>query len=171
MKDRREVLTGLALLVGVGALEALLLRIAGPPSSHLRVLADLANPMAEPLEGTLAAFALAAEGIAGYLVLALALRTSAHLPGVVGQAANHVERLLTVPAVRRGIDALLGGALIAQLAFAPVSTGTGIGTAQPLPPAVATADAIVSAGAPGSDAVTWMVGKSTLGSVETGSRR
>src|SRR6266540_2919976 len=63
MKDRREVLTGLALLVGVGALEALLLRIAGPPSSHLRVLADLANPMAEPLEGTLAAFALSAEAL------------------------------------------------------------------------------------------------------------
>jgi nucleoid-associated protein YgaU len=142
MKDKKECLAALALLVGVGALEALLLRVAGSPSGHLRVLADLANPMAEPLEATLAALALAAEGIAGYLVLTLALRTSSHLPGFVGQAANHAERLLTVPAIRRGIDALLGGALIAQLAFAPVSTGTGIGTGQPLPPAVATADTI-----------------------------
>jgi hypothetical protein len=142
MKDNREALAGLALLVWLGALEALLLRIAGPPSCHLRVLADLANPMAEPLEGTLAALALAAEGIAGYLVLALALRTSSHLPGLVGQTASHAERLLTVPAVRRGIDALLGGALIAQLVLAPVSAGARIGTAQPSPPAVATADAI-----------------------------
>ena len=36
---------------------------------------------------------------------------------------------------------------------------------------VATAEAIVSGLAPGSDADTWMVGKSTLGSVETGSSR
>ena len=36
---------------------------------------------------------------------------------------------------------------------------------------VATAEAMVSGLAPGSSAVTWMVGKSTLGSVETGSRR
>ena len=36
---------------------------------------------------------------------------------------------------------------------------------------VATADAIVSGVAPGSDAVTWMVGKSTLGRSLTGSSR
>src|ERR1700716_2527567 len=36
---------------------------------------------------------------------------------------------------------------------------------------VATADAIVSGFAPGSCACTWMVGKSTLGSAFTGSRR
>ncbi len=36
---------------------------------------------------------------------------------------------------------------------------------------VATAEAMVSGLAPGSSAVTWMVGKSTLGRVETGSRR
>ena len=36
---------------------------------------------------------------------------------------------------------------------------------------VATAEAIVSGVAPGSDAVTWMVGKSTLGRSLTGSSR
>jgi hypothetical protein len=36
---------------------------------------------------------------------------------------------------------------------------------------VATAEAIVSGLAPGSSAVTWMVGKATLGSVDTGSNR
>jgi hypothetical protein len=36
---------------------------------------------------------------------------------------------------------------------------------------VATAEAMVSGLAPGSSAVTWMVGKSTLGSVDTGSWR
>ena len=36
---------------------------------------------------------------------------------------------------------------------------------------VATAEAMVSGLAPGSSAVTWMVGKSTWGSVETGSKR
>ena len=36
---------------------------------------------------------------------------------------------------------------------------------------VATADAMVSGLAPGSSALTWMVGKSTLGRVLTGSRK
>ena len=36
---------------------------------------------------------------------------------------------------------------------------------------VATAEAMVSGLAPGSSALTWMVGKSTLGSVDTGSSR
>ena len=36
---------------------------------------------------------------------------------------------------------------------------------------VATAEAMVSGLAPGSSAVTWIVGKSTFGSVDTGSRR
>jgi LysM repeat protein len=119
--------------MGIGVLEALLLRITGPPPTHLHVLADLASPMAEPLEGMLAALALAAEALAAYLVLALALRTLTHLPGFAGQVANTAERTLTVPAVRRGLDGLLGAALVAQLALAPASTGTGIGTVQALP--------------------------------------
>src|SRR5579883_2064260 len=36
---------------------------------------------------------------------------------------------------------------------------------------VATADAIVSGEAPGSEALTWIVGKSTFGRSDTGSRR
>ena len=36
---------------------------------------------------------------------------------------------------------------------------------------VATAEAMVSGLAPGSSALTWMVGKSTFGSVDTGNRR
>ncbi len=136
-EDSNPFMHTLALLMGIGALEALLLRIAGPPSGHLHVLAELTSPMAEPLEGILAALALAAQALAAYLVLSLALRTLTHLPGLVGQVAHHAEQALTIPAVRRGLDALLGGALIAHLALTPVSSGTGISAPQAPPPAVA----------------------------------
>lgn len=134
-RDSRGFLPASVLALAIAVLEMLLLRIAGPPSSHLRVLADLASPMAEPLEGVLAALALAAQALGAYLAFALALRTLTHLPGLVGEAANHAERLLTVPAVRRGLDALLGGALLAHLALAPPPAEGGVGTLQP-PPAV-----------------------------------
>lgn len=132
-RDNRSSLPTLTLALAIAVLELLLLRVAGPPSSHLRVLADLASPMAEPLEGVLAALALAAQALAAYLLFALALRTLTHLPGLVGQAASHAERLLTVPAVRRGIDALLGGALLAHLALAPPPTEAGTGALRPRP--------------------------------------
>jgi nucleoid-associated protein YgaU len=130
---RRFILTA-ALLIGMAALEGLLLRVAGPPSSHLRVLAELGSPMAEPLEGTLAALALTAQALAAYLVLALALRTLTQLPGFVGQLADRAERMFTVPAVRRALDALLGGALLAHLVVAP-PTAASVTATMPAPPA------------------------------------
>jgi hypothetical protein len=143
MQEERNVLPGLTLLIGLGALEVLLLRIAGPPPGHFGVLVDLVNPMTEPLEGMLAALALATEALAGYLLLALALRTLTHLPGFAGQVANRAERMLTIPAVRRGFDALLGGALIAHLALAPTSAGSETDTVPALPPTVATVAASI----------------------------
>src|SRR6266511_2219068 len=136
-RDRPALLPPLVLLLGIGVLEALLLRIAGPPSSHFHVLTDLLSPMAEPLDGILAALGLAAQSLAAYLVLALGLRTLTHLPGVAGHVADQAEHVLTIPAVRRSLDALLGGALIAQLALTPA--GTGMGAFPAPPPAIATA--------------------------------
>jgi hypothetical protein len=130
----RRFIPTAALLIGMAALEALLLRIAGPPSSHLRVLAELVSPLAEPLEGTLAALTLAAQALAAYLALALALRALTQLPGFVGQLADRAERMFTVPAVRRALDALLGGALLAHLVVAP-PTVTSVAAAMPARPA------------------------------------
>jgi LysM domain len=137
--DRRRLLGSFGLLMGAGALEGLLTRIVGPPSGDVHALAGLVSPMAEPLEGILAALALAAHALAAYLVLVLGLRTLAHLPGLAGRAAHHAERVFTVPAVRRGLDALVGGVLIVQLALAPTATGVGPGSLHARPPAVAMA--------------------------------
>ncbi|HZD72193.1 MAG TPA: LysM domain-containing protein [Actinomycetes bacterium] len=136
-RDIRQCLLALPLLVGLGAVETLLVRIAGPPSGHLRVLAALTSPITEPLAGVLAALALAAQALAAYLALALALRTLTHLPGLAGRAADHAEQMLTIPAVRRSLDALLGGALIAHLALTPAPTGTRLSATPAPPPAVA----------------------------------
>ncbi len=137
--SKHRFISALALFIGVGALELLLLRMAGPPSSHLRALADLISPMAEPLQGILAALALGAQALAAYLVFASGLRALTYLPGLPGQVADHAEHALTIPTIRRGLDALVGGALIAHVALMPGSTGTGIGTVQAPPPAVAMA--------------------------------
>jgi hypothetical protein len=140
IQGKQRLASLLMLFTGIGAL-ALLLRMAGPPSSHLQVLADLASPMAEPLIGVLAALALGAQALAAYLVFVFGLRALTYLPGIPGQVADHAAHLLTVPAIRRGLDALLGGALIAYLALTPASTGAGIGTIKTPPPPVATASA------------------------------
>jgi hypothetical protein len=132
--DKRRFMMALALLVAMVVLEVLLLGIAGAPSGHLRVLAGLTNPLAEPLDGVLAALALTAQVLAAYLAMALTLRTLTQLPGLVGRVADSAERALTLPAVRRVLDVLLGGALIAQLALTPTS----IGTMQPSPHAAVT---------------------------------
>ena len=122
--DRQRFLMSLGLLLAMVVLEALLLGIAGAPSGHIRVLAGLTNPLAEPLDGVLAALALSAQVLSAYLAMALTLRMLTQLPGLVGRVADGAERALTLPAVRRVLDALLGGALIAQLALAPTSIGT-----------------------------------------------
>src|SRR6266498_2481313 len=92
---------GIGLLGGLAFLEVALVRMAGP------------------VAGLLAVLALAAELLAGYLLLVVAVRLGAWLPGAPGALAAHGARLIALPLLSRTLDALLGGVLLAQVVLVP----------------------------------------------------
>src|SRR6266508_6941709 len=69
--------------------------------------------------GLLAVLALAAELLAGYLLLVVAVRLGAWLPGAPGALAAHGARLIALPLLGRTLDGLLGGVLLAQVVLVP----------------------------------------------------
>jgi resuscitation-promoting factor RpfA len=110
-----------------------------------------------------------AELLAAYLLLILALRLAAWLPGASGQLARRGAGLLTPPVLRRALDGLLGGVLLAQMVLAPVAARAAP-VAQPdrAPAAAASALAgggrIASASAPaGADLQPSVAGRSRSG--------
>jgi hypothetical protein len=109
-------------LVGAGlaVLEVALVRLAGSPGRQLEVLRQLGEAGADPLASLLALLALAAEGLAGYLLAVLGLRLLAMVPGVVGRLAAGATALATSATVRRMLDLLVGGALSAQATLTPL---------------------------------------------------
>jgi resuscitation-promoting factor RpfA len=121
-----------AVEVGLGVLELALVRLAGPPGRQLEVLRHLGQVGADPLASVLALLALAAEGLTAYLLAVLGLRLLALLPGVVGRLASGAALLVTPASVRRALDLLLGGALLAQATLTPLPA-----RAHPAPPPVA----------------------------------
>ena len=108
-----------AVALALGVLELGLVRLAGPPGRQLEVLRQLGQVQADPLASVLALLALAAEGLAAYLLAVLGLRLLASLPGAVGRLASGATLLVTPASVRRVLDLLLGGALLAQATLAP----------------------------------------------------
>jgi nucleoid-associated protein YgaU len=118
-----------AVAVALGLLELALVRLAGPPGRQLEVLRQLGQVGADPLASMLALLALAAEGLAAYLLAVLVLRLLALLPGVAGRLASGASLLVTPASVRRALDLLLGGALLAQVTL----------TSLPGPPGAVTA--------------------------------
>jgi len=135
-----------------------LVRLAGPPGRQLEVLRQLGEVGADPLASLLALLALAAEGLAAYLLAVLGLRLLAMVPGVVGRLAAGAAVLATPATVRRALDLLLGTALLAQatltplpaLAVAsapPVAAGLANPRAAALPALAAAAPRPVAAGA------------------------
>jgi hypothetical protein len=124
--------------VALGVLELALVRLAGPPGPQLEVLRQLARVGADPLASLLALLALAAEGLAAYLLAVLGLRLLASLPGVVGRLAAGATLLVTPASVRRALDLLLGGALLAQATLTPLPAGgRGSGAPSAAPPPTA----------------------------------
>jgi len=120
--------------VAAGLGELALVRLASPPGRQLEVLRQLGEVEADPLASLLALLALAAEGLAAYLLAVLELRLLALLPGVVGRLAAGATALTTPATVRRALDLLLGGALLAQATLTPLPASA---TAAPPPTAAA----------------------------------
>jgi LysM domain len=109
-----------AVAAALGVLQLALVRLVGPPGRQLAVLCQLGEVGADPLASLLALLALAAEGADTYLLAVLGLRLLALLPGIPGRLAAGATLLVTPAAVRRGLDLLLGGALLAQATLAPL---------------------------------------------------
>jgi resuscitation-promoting factor RpfA len=151
----RQAWSAAAVQAGLGVLELGLVRLAGPPGRQLEVLRQLGAVDADPLASLLALLALAAEGLAAYLLVVLGLRLLALLPGVLGRLAAGAALRLTPVAVRRGLDLLLGGALLAQATLAPLPAG-----AAAAPPPAATAATVAAVAArPPAPLPPWLSGR------------
>jgi resuscitation-promoting factor RpfA len=120
---------GIRLLGGLACLEVALVRVAGPVAEQVRALGGLGDQVVEPVAGLLAVLALAAELLAGYLLLVVAVRLAAWLPGVPGRLAARGARLVAPARLGRILDGLLGGVLLAQVVLAPAAA-----RAEPVPP-------------------------------------
>jgi len=106
-------------------LELALVGLAGTPRRQLEVLRGLGEVGADPLASLLALLALAAEGLAAYLLVVLTLQAVASLPGAAGRLAHGATLLVAPAAVRRALDVLVGGALLAQSTLAPLPRAGG----------------------------------------------
>jgi len=124
-------LRGLLLALLLGGLEAALVRVVGGPHQLLIILGGAAGPDADPVAVVLALLGLLAELLGGYLLVGLTLRLLASLPGVAGRAAGRASRLLTVPAVRRTLDAAIAGVLLVQVVAGPAVAAPAAPSAQP----------------------------------------
>jgi hypothetical protein len=114
-----------ARVMGVAAglllVERLLVGAVGSPTALVRALQDLGDPGADPILSTLALMTLLAETFVGYLLLVLALRSLATLPGLRGRLARRITFALAPAVVRRLVDLLVGGALLVQVTVAAPS--------------------------------------------------
>jgi hypothetical protein len=113
---RLAPVTGVA--AGLLLVERLLVGEVGSPTALVRSLQDLGDPGADPILSTLALMALLAEAFVGYLLLVLALRSLATLPGLTGRLARRITFALAPAVVRRMVDVLVGGALLVQVTVA-----------------------------------------------------
>jgi hypothetical protein len=113
---RLAPVTGVA--AGLLLVERLLVGEVGSPTALVRALQDLGDPGADPILSTLALMALLAEAFVGHLLLVLALRSLATLPGLTGRLARRITFALAPAVVRRMVDVLVGGALLVQVTVA-----------------------------------------------------
>jgi nucleoid-associated protein YgaU len=134
---RRACWRSVGLLALLVSLEALIVRSVGPFGAQVRVLGGLGDPSGDAVAGLLTVLAVTAELVAAYLLLILALRLAAWLPGASGRLARQGAGLLTPPALRRGLDGLLGGVLLAQMVLAPVAARAAPVARPDRPPAAA----------------------------------
>jgi LysM domain len=105
--------------VGLLLAERLLVGEVGSPRTLVETLRDLGEPWADPVTSVLALMALIAEALAGYLLLALALRLLGTLPGSMGHLARRLIVATTPAVVRRLVDVLVGSTLFVQITLGP----------------------------------------------------
>jgi hypothetical protein len=115
----------------------------GSPVQLLGALGGLGDPWADPVAPTISLLALLAETLVAYLLIVLALRSLCRLPGTAGRVARRVTLLVTPVVVRRLLDLLVGGALLAQATLATSALPPGH---RPAVPALAMATSLSSSG-------------------------
>jgi hypothetical protein len=143
---------------GLALVERALVGEVGSPVALLRTLRGLGDSWTDPVTPVPSLMALLAEALVGYHLLALALRWLCLLPGLVGRAANRTMALVTPTVVRRALDLLVGGTLLAQAALT-VSPGTPPGHPPGVPqPAIATSPISGGAGGPATLSDSGLVG-------------
>jgi len=116
-----------ALAAGLLLIERQLLAVMGTPTALARTL-DLGFSPTDPVTTLLTVIAFLAEALIGYVVVILALRTLSLLPGSIGGLTGRAALHLSPDAVRKVLDLLVGGTLLAQatlsaMAGAPPSRG------------------------------------------------
>jgi hypothetical protein len=142
-------LRGVGLVVLPVVVEVVLFQLLGSPATQLAVLRSANGAGADPLTVLLTAMALGAELVALYLLAVVALRLAAWLPGAPGRLAGRWSRMLTVPFVRRTLDAALGGLLLTQVALGPTAAHAAEPSTSPcLPSGRPAAVAVVGVGPP-----------------------
>lgn len=92
----------------------------GTPPMQLRTLRHLGDALADPVASVLVLMALAAEALVAYLLVVLLLRSLGRLPGTLGRVATRVTPVVAPVAVRRALELLVGGTLLAQATLAVV---------------------------------------------------
>ena len=107
-----------AAAIGLVLIGWALTEVVGSPVALLRALGDLGHSRADPVASMLALMALIAEALVAYVLVVLVLRSLCGLPGSMGRLAGRLISLVTPVAVRRLLDVLVGGALLAQVTLA-----------------------------------------------------
>jgi hypothetical protein len=105
--SRWRALWPLAVVAGSVPIGRVLVDEVGSPLTLLRALHGLGDPWADPVAPLFALLALLGEGLAGYVLVVLGLRSLCLVPGWVGRVAGRVALLVTPVMVRRSGYGLL----------------------------------------------------------------
>lgn len=109
-----------ALAAGLLLIERQLVVVTGTPMAQVRAARDLGLSPTDPVTPLLIVLAFLAEVLIGHVLVALALRTLSLVPGSLGHLAGRVAFGLSPGVVRRALDLLVGGTLLAQSTLAAV---------------------------------------------------
>ena len=107
-----------ALAVGLLLTEHQLLAVMGTPTAQVRTLRELGRSPTDPVTPLLAVLTLLSEALIGYILLLLVLRTLSLLPGSIGGLTGRAALRVSPGAVRKLLDLLVGGTLLAQATLA-----------------------------------------------------